>query len=740
MNHLSISRARIRKAVAGRSRTTFFLQTRRCVLFLVVTVIIVMLGATVAAVERCASTSTCSSLFQPQKARGRRRQRRILQQHQNPTFSVTSTRILETRGGTRDSSSSSTSSSSSDSSKDNDRHRRDHRKRTSTSSGSGSSSSREDNSSSQKKEKKKKDDHGDEQPKYGDDETAATAAARPEINAQLQQQQQQQQHQQHRQHHQRQVIHYIIERLALHGRRFLERSMTRDNLQALASKAGPTILALIFTTTWTSSRRPLSSSSFVSLWDLYAWTLVGSSAGFFLFLYFTSVGYALAIGLPLLVLMRSSNTKTSTTTSWHSIMVILWSIRTVAFLLWREYYNWPALHKRIVQVNDDPQTAPDLLVKVLCWFAYSFFYLCMLSPCYYRHKQQQQQQQLLSTISSSSPPLLLQPPPRLSLWLQVVGLLLESIADAQKSLFKAYPFQRYDWCHTGLWNWSTHPNYLGEWLFWLGTLLGGRLDRPLSLIQASTSTSSDSRSSSSSSTTTAMINGQLAAAVSNVKNGMIGMSTTNNNMSINAMKKNLIIPPFLPPEDELLLSNAVAVTAAAAAAAAASRPSFWRTAFAMLWSCALQGTGFLFISIILRGAVDSLDRRHLEKYGTATTSRATTSPITSSSSTDSEEMPSQQDEFRRYRQSIGLWGPKRSWWMAQWQQQRPVVSAWYNTFVADIGAQIESSTAGNATNTTATTTTTANATTGSTGDEYNKNGQEAGGGGELEDQNPDSLS
>jgi hypothetical protein len=47
--------------------------------------------------------------------------------------------------------------------------------------------------------------------------------------------------------------------------------------------------------------------------------------------------------------------------------------------------------------------------------------------------------------------------------------LLESIADVQKNRFKSY--YRHSWCNVGVWAFSTHPNYLGEGLFWLGTYL-----------------------------------------------------------------------------------------------------------------------------------------------------------------------------------------------------------------------------------------------------------------------------
>mmetsp|Transcript_8830 Transcript_8830/g.8961 ORF Transcript_8830/g.8961 Transcript_8830/m.8961 type:complete len:283 (-) Transcript_8830:85-933(-) len=59
--------------------------------------------------------------------------------------------------------------------------------------------------------------------------------------------------------------------------------------------------------------------------------------------------------------------------------------------------------------------------------------------------------------------------------LQIIGLSIETISDAQKQSFKNAPnnVNRERWCHVGLWKVCSHPNYLGECLFWLGTYLGG---------------------------------------------------------------------------------------------------------------------------------------------------------------------------------------------------------------------------------------------------------------------------
>jgi steroid 5-alpha reductase family enzyme len=48
------------------------------------------------------------------------------------------------------------------------------------------------------------------------------------------------------------------------------------------------------------------------------------------------------------------------------------------------------------------------------------------------------------------------------------GMLIEIIADRQKSNFKANPDNEGKFINTGLWAWSRHPNYFGEILLWTG--------------------------------------------------------------------------------------------------------------------------------------------------------------------------------------------------------------------------------------------------------------------------------
>jgi steroid 5-alpha reductase family enzyme len=47
---------------------------------------------------------------------------------------------------------------------------------------------------------------------------------------------------------------------------------------------------------------------------------------------------------------------------------------------------------------------------------------------------------------------------------------LETIADAQLKFFKQEARKTspaHSICQTGLWRWSRHPNYLGQWILWV---------------------------------------------------------------------------------------------------------------------------------------------------------------------------------------------------------------------------------------------------------------------------------
>jgi steroid 5-alpha reductase family enzyme len=68
-------------------------------------------------------------------------------------------------------------------------------------------------------------------------------------------------------------------------------------------------------------------------------------------------------------------------------------------------------------------------------------------------------------------------PPALGVWsivgaaVWLAGLLVEAVADAQKSAFRAKEENRGRFVASGLWRYSRHPNYFGEMLVWWGLFL-----------------------------------------------------------------------------------------------------------------------------------------------------------------------------------------------------------------------------------------------------------------------------
>jgi len=49
----------------------------------------------------------------------------------------------------------------------------------------------------------------------------------------------------------------------------------------------------------------------------------------------------------------------------------------------------------------------------------------------------------------------------------LIGIVGESVADAQLAAFRRNPANQGGVCDTGLWHYSRHPNYFFEWLIWI---------------------------------------------------------------------------------------------------------------------------------------------------------------------------------------------------------------------------------------------------------------------------------
>jgi steroid 5-alpha reductase family enzyme len=66
--------------------------------------------------------------------------------------------------------------------------------------------------------------------------------------------------------------------------------------------------------------------------------------------------------------------------------------------------------------------------------------------------------------------------------LSAIGILGETIADAQLARWRRDPQNRGRVCETGLWAYSRHPNYFFEWCVWLGHAVYGAAFAPAGLV------------------------------------------------------------------------------------------------------------------------------------------------------------------------------------------------------------------------------------------------------------------
>ena len=132
-------------------------------------------------------------------------------------------------------------------------------------------------------------------------------------------------------------------------------------------------------------------------------------------------------------------------------MVAVWSLRLGTHLLVRVAGHHPVEDSRYVQLRRD--WAQGFQRKM-----FGFFQLQALSVIGLG---------IGFLLSAQNPRPGLQPLEIAGVGLWLIGLLGESVADAQLAAFKRVPAHRGRVCDVGLWRYSRHPNYFFEWLIWV---------------------------------------------------------------------------------------------------------------------------------------------------------------------------------------------------------------------------------------------------------------------------------
>jgi steroid 5-alpha reductase family enzyme len=185
------------------------------------------------------------------------------------------------------------------------------------------------------------------------------------------------------------------------------------------------------------------------------------AVGFYKFVYFLSIGYGFAVagGSIAVLVMYFLN---PTATPWWIMVVmcalfIAYGVRLSGFLLVRELKNVTFkktdVAKDTLAKNDEKKMPVFVLATI--WVSVAILYTAQVSPMLFR-------------FDNASTDVIV---PVIGFVVSIFGLILESIADSQKSAQKK---ERPDMVATkGLYKMCRCPNYLGEIIFWTGVFISG---------------------------------------------------------------------------------------------------------------------------------------------------------------------------------------------------------------------------------------------------------------------------
>ena len=195
------------------------------------------------------------------------------------------------------------------------------------------------------------------------------------------------------------------------------------------------------------------------------WSLLGIVAivcavlcavGFYKFVYFLSIGYGFAVaggGIAILITALVTGTEAPI---WvllvQAALFLAYGIRLSGFLLVREIKS-TSYKKTFKEVSGEKN--PPIFVLISIWLSVTVLYTAQVSPMLFR-------------VANDTTGIVL---PIIGFVVSILGLVLESVADNQKSAQKK---ERPDMVATkGLYRMCRCPNYLGEIIFWTGVFVSG---------------------------------------------------------------------------------------------------------------------------------------------------------------------------------------------------------------------------------------------------------------------------
>ena len=194
---------------------------------------------------------------------------------------------------------------------------------------------------------------------------------------------------------------------------------------------------------------------------LYLVCAVMCSVGFYKFVYFLSIGYGFAIAggaiATYIIYLVSPSQTPLLITALQLILFVLYGARLSGFLLAREMSNASFRKTDVAKdtLSKNSEKKMPIFVLAFIWIFVSALYVAQLSPMLFR-------------IVNNSTDLAL---PIIGMIISVLGILLETMADLQKSAQKKVNPNKV--AMEGLYRIVRCPNYFGEITFWTGVFISG---------------------------------------------------------------------------------------------------------------------------------------------------------------------------------------------------------------------------------------------------------------------------
>lgn len=208
----------------------------------------------------------------------------------------------------------------------------------------------------------------------------------------------------------------------------------------------------------------------VSTWLFFVVCLFVSSVGFKRTVLFISVGYGFSMAALAVVGLVVYAPFLTLNTLAGALFLMVYGTRLGLFLLRRDRNR---SYRKAIE-GEERGAEGGLGRKVAVWIGVSILYTAMFMPLLARFEVARFA--FLATRNGMEAGLPAAATAGMALTIfgfftQAAGLLLESLADRQKSRAKAAAPDRF--CKSGLYSIVRCPNYFGEMLFWTGSLIAG---------------------------------------------------------------------------------------------------------------------------------------------------------------------------------------------------------------------------------------------------------------------------